>query len=233
MAPFCDLHAGVGAVDELAEGTPRAPRVVDRGLRGEAQRHPLPPGRPVVGNRDEVADERLDDAVAERDRAEHRRKIAAARPPELVDVARDDPVRPVLGGGHPRHSREPLALEKRAVRHAEQANPALGLVPREDVLRPVRRRVVGDDHEVDARGEVEREVLLDDVALVPDDQGHDDLHGGQPSRPARAGCAATAATWRASPGAAPSRPRRARRARTGRVPAARCRRSPRRPCPGG
>ena len=51
------------------------------------------------------------------------------------------------------------------------------LVPGEDLLGPVRRRVVGDDHLVDARREVEGEMLLDDVALVADEQGHHDLHG--------------------------------------------------------
>ena len=50
------------------------------------------------------------------------------------------------------------------------------LVAREHLLGPVGRRVVGDDHLVDARREVEGEVLLDDVALVAHEQGHDDLH---------------------------------------------------------
>ena len=65
-------------------------------------------------------------------------------------------------------------------RLAEDADAAAALVPGEDLLRPVRRRVVGDDHLVDARREVEGEVLLDDVALVADEQGHHDLHGREP-----------------------------------------------------
>ena len=40
--------------------------------------------------------------------------------------------------------------------------------------------MVGDDRDVDARGEVEGELLLDDVSLVADEQGHHDRHGLEP-----------------------------------------------------
>jgi hypothetical protein len=46
----------------------------------------------------------------------------------------------------------------------------------EDVGRSVGRVVVGSDDEVDSRGEMEGDVLIDDVGLVAYEQCHDELH---------------------------------------------------------
>ena len=45
----------------------------------------------------------------------------------------------------------------------------------------IKGPVVGDDHEVDARREVETKVGVDDVFLVPDQQRHDELHATPPA----------------------------------------------------
>ena len=137
------------AVDDLAERPPRAARVVDRGVGRQPERHAFLERPAVVGNGDEVTDERLHHPVAARDRVEHLRKGAAARPPELVGVAVHHPVGAVLGRRQPGHSRDPLALPELPGRLAQQTDAALALVPLEDLVRAVGRAVVRRDHEVD------------------------------------------------------------------------------------
>ena len=168
------------AVDDLAERPPRAAGVVDRGVRRQPERHAFLERPAVVGNGDEVTDERLHHPVAARDRVEHLRKGPAARPPELVGVTVHHPVGAVLGRRQLGHSRDPLPLPELPGGLAQQTDTALALVPLEDLARPVARAVVRRDHEVDAGREVERQMLLDDVALVADEQSHDDPHGRGP-----------------------------------------------------
>jgi hypothetical protein len=72
------------------------------------------------------------------------------------------------------------SLPEGAVRLADHPHPSILLVTREDLLRPVSRRVVGHDHEIDACRQVKRQVLFDDVALVPREQGHHDRHEREP-----------------------------------------------------
>ena len=86
----------------------------------------------------------------------------------------------MLGRRQARHPRDPVALPKRAVRLAEHADAAVTLVAGEHLLGPVGRAVIRHDHEIDAGREMEGEVLLDDVALVADEQGHDDRHEPEP-----------------------------------------------------
>ena len=86
----------------------------------------------------------------------------------------------MLGRGESRHARDPLALAERAVRLAEDTDAAVALVALEHLLGPVGRGVIRDDHLVDTRSQVEREVLFDDVALVAHEQGQHDLHEREP-----------------------------------------------------
>ena len=53
---------------------------------------------------------------------------------------------------------------------------SLARVALEDLGRPVLRAVVGRDDEVDAGVEVERDLRVDDVGLVADEERHDELH---------------------------------------------------------
>ena len=135
---------------DFAERPPRAPRIVDRGLGREAQRHALLEGTAVVGDGDEMAYEGLDEPVSTGDRAQHLRERTAARPPELVDVAVDHPVRTVLGRCKPRHARHPFALPERPVGLTDDPDAPVSLVTGEHVLGAVARGMVGDDDEIDA-----------------------------------------------------------------------------------
>ncbi len=104
---------------------------------------------------------------------------AAPGPPELVGVARDHPVGPVLDGGQPGHARHPLRLAKhlRAPRGCTTTRVVASVLARGSrTSRP--RAVIGDDHEVDPAGEVVAKPHVDEVCLVPDEQGHDDAHQG-------------------------------------------------------
>ena len=180
VASLDDLGVGMRTVHDFAKRPPRAPWVVDRSLRGEPQRHALLERAAVVGDGDEMAHERLDEPVSAWDRAQHVGERAAARPPELVDIAVDHPVRAVLARGETRHARYPLSLPERPIGLADHPHPTVSLVSGQHVLGAVARRVIGDEDEVDACTQVELEMLLDDVALVAREQGHHDSHGRNP-----------------------------------------------------
>ena len=145
--------------------------------RAQADGHPLGEERVPTRARDEVAPRRAHDAVVRRDAGEHA-QARPARPPELVRIRVQHPVGAVLGRRQPGHARHPLALAEVVPGLADQVEAALALVPFEHLRRPVLGAVVRRDHEVDAGGEVERDLRVDDVCLVPDEERHDELHRG-------------------------------------------------------
>ena len=78
----------------------------------------------VSGPRAELADERLHDLVAVGDHGEDVPEALAARPPELVRVARDDPVRAVVGHGAPGQVRPPRGTSLRLQREPISTRPS-------------------------------------------------------------------------------------------------------------
>ena len=137
------------AVDDLADRLVQRRGVVDRRQRRETHGHPL--GETLLArSRAEDAKERPDRPVARRHRREHLGQRRPARPPELVRVGVDHPVRPELGRREPRHPRHPLVLTQVLARLANQVHlPGAGVLL-EHLGRAVLRPVVGRDHEVDA-----------------------------------------------------------------------------------
>ena len=129
----------------------------------------------VVGARDERAPERLARRRRSRDRREHVLQRAAARPPELVGVTVDDPVRAELGGREPRHARHPLALAQPLGRLADQmerhprarTRSRISVVPSRELLSVAMTK--------SATGiQVERDLRVDDVCLVAREDGEDE-----------------------------------------------------------
>ena len=112
-------------------------------------------------------------------------EVASPRPPELVGVGVEDPVRAELGRREARHARHPLALAKVVARLADQMQVSLARVALEDLGRSVLGAVVGRDDEVDAGVQVERDLRVDDVRLVADEERHDELHRQASSWPRR------------------------------------------------
>ena len=100
----------VSAMGDLLVGVEDRLLVAGMGGSGEADDHPLGEERAVVGPRQEVSPAAADDAEPVGDRRQHVLQRAPARPPELVRVRVDHPVRAVLGGGQARHPRDPLVL---------------------------------------------------------------------------------------------------------------------------
>ncbi len=155
----CDL--GMRAMDDLADRLVQRRGIVDRRERREADGHALVERCLPVRPRDEDAQERGDRPVAGRHRVEHVAERGAARPPELVRVGVDHPVGAEVRRRQSRHAGDPLVLAKILPRLADQVDVSLACVPLEDLRRPVDRAIVGRDHEVRARVEMEREPGLD------------------------------------------------------------------------
>ena len=146
------------------------------GGRREAHRHALREERAVVRARQEVAPAAADDAEAVGHRREHVLQRAAARPPELVRIRVDHPVGAVVGRREPRHPGDPRVLAHVVGRLADEPQDAGALVPLEDLRRPVARRVVDRQDEVDAGMEMECDLRVDDVCLVPREERHHEPH---------------------------------------------------------
>ncbi len=146
------------------------------GRCGRANGHPLREERLPVGARHEVAPGAADDAEVGGDGREHVSQAPASRPPELVRVGVQDPVRSVLDRSELRHASDPLALAQVVPRLANELQDALRRVPLEDLRRAVGRPVVGGDDEVDAGAQVVRDLGVHDVRLVADEQRQHELH---------------------------------------------------------
>ena len=143
----------------------------------EPRGHPLGEEAVVVRPRNEVPPRAAHDAVARRERpSKSVAEVASARPPELVGVRVQDPVRAELGRREARHPRHPLALAQVVARLADEMQMPVARVALEDLRRPVLGAVVGRDDEVDAGVEVERDLGIHDVRLVADEERHDELH---------------------------------------------------------
>ncbi len=84
----------------------------------------------------------------------------------------------MLGRREPRHTRDPFLLPYVVTVLAQQVEIAGPLVTLEDLSRSVVRAIVRRDDEVDAGVKVERDLGLDDVRLVPGEQGHHEPHAG-------------------------------------------------------
>ena len=157
----------VPAVDHLADRLEERRRVVDRRERREADGEPLREGLVRVGAGSERPQERPDRPVPRWDCAEHVRQRCATRPPELVGVRVDHPVGAEVRRRQARHARDPFVLPEVVAGLANEMDMALARVPLEHLGRPVLRVVVGRDHEVRARVQVELEPRLDDVRPRP------------------------------------------------------------------
>jgi hypothetical protein len=86
----------------------------------------------------------------------------------------------VLGSRESGHVRDPFTLSERPVGSTDDVDSPIARVPRENVRGTVGRRMVCDHDDVDSGREMEVEMLLDDVALVADEEGHHDRHDGEP-----------------------------------------------------
>ena len=170
------VHVRIGPVDDLQIRPEEAPRIVDRRGTGDAHGHPLGERRLAPWARYEVAEQGADDAVAGRNRREDVLQRVSARPPELVGVAVDDPVRAELRRRQSPHASDPVGLPQVLTVLADQMEVAPLGVRLEDLGRAVLREVVGRDHEVDTRIEVEVDLRVDDVRLVPREECHHELH---------------------------------------------------------
>ena len=98
--------------------------------------------------------------------------------PELVGIGVQDPVGPEVRRGEPRHARDPLALTQVVAGLADQVEHAVARVALEDLRRLVLGAVVRRDDEIHACAEVVRDLRVDDVGLVADEEGHHELHAG-------------------------------------------------------
>ena len=154
----------------------RAVGMDEHGGRGQADGHPLCEERRPAAAREEEAPWSLDDAELLRDGGEHVLERAAARPPELVSVAADDPIGAVLFRRPARHRRPPLSRPKLLALLADELENAVALVRLEDLGSAVPRAMVDRDYEVDPRVEVERDDGVDHVRLIPGEEGQDQLH---------------------------------------------------------
>ena len=97
---------------------------------------------------------------------------AGVRDPELVGVSVDDPVGAVLGPckpGHPCVARPALVHLSRLPPGMRSSCP-VALIRVEDLRRPVARVMIRDDHEVDTGVQVVRDLCVDDVDLVADNE---------------------------------------------------------------
>ena len=168
-----DPHVGAGAMRRLEM---RAERMGMEARRAETRRHALREEPPVVRARHERPPGPTDGAEPLWDGSEQLLEAAAARMPELVGVRVEDPVGAEVGRREPCHPRDPLALAQVVARLADQVEHAVALVPLENLGRPVLRAVVRGDDEVDAGVEVVRDLRIDDVGLVADEECHDELH---------------------------------------------------------
>ena len=162
-------------MDDLADRLVQGAGIVDRREGREAHRHPL--GEVLLARpRAEDPQERADRPVARRHGRQHRGERGPTRPPELVRVRVDHPVRAVLRGREPRHPRHPFVLAQVLTGLADQAHLARPRVLLEHLRGAVLRVVVGCDHDVDAGIQMEREPRVDDVDLVPGQERHDEGH---------------------------------------------------------
>jgi hypothetical protein len=168
-----DLDVRSGPVNRLEV---RIERVNPRSRLLRANRHPFRERPRGLRSRDEVPPHPPDTAEPRRDRAEHLLQRPAARPPELVGVAVDDPVRTEARRRQSRHPSDHVDLRKR-IRKIDAMHVSGAGVSLEDLGRAVRRAVVRGDHEVHATRQVETDVVVDDVRLIPDEQCHHESHG--------------------------------------------------------
>ena len=161
---------------DLDDRPVEARRVVDRRVLRQARRHPVGEERSVVGPRHERTPEGLHDPVRVGHGGKDLLQRAAARPPELVGVGVDHPIRAELGRREPRHPRDPLALAEPLCRLADEVDRDVPNVGLQDLGRAIPRVVVRRDHEIDARVQVEGDLRVDDVLLVPRKHREDELH---------------------------------------------------------
>ena len=170
----------IRAVRDLDDRPVEARRVVDRRVLRQARGHALRKELPVVGPRDERAPEALHDAVLLRDRRQHFLQRAAARPPELVRIRVDHPVRAVLARPRAAPCASPTrpGAGPRPARGSGGATPSRSYRSRISVV-PSLRVVVRRDDEVGARVEVERDLRVDDVGLVAREHRDDEPHRRQ------------------------------------------------------
>ena len=158
-------------------------------------------GASRVRSRGERPEERPDRPVARRNRVEHVCERRATRPPELVGVGVDHPVRAELGCRQPGHARDPLVLPQIVAVLADEVDVPFTCVALENVRRPVLRAVVGRDDEIGARVQVKREPGVDDIRLVAREECHDERHrrGSVRRRARRASSASTRCSARTMP----------------------------------
>ena len=163
-------------MDRLQIRAEEARRIVDRRRRRDPRHHSFRKEGAVVRPRHELPQERANDPVALRDGGEHLLQRPPTRPPELVGVARDDPVGAELLGGEPRHPGRPLPFPHLLSLLADEVQVPAARIRLEDRKCPVFGAMIRRDDEVDPGVEVKGDLRIDDVRLVAGAKRHHDLH---------------------------------------------------------
>ena len=176
LRPDRHRHVRIRAVDHLQVRPVEAPRIVDRRRRRRSDGHALGERRIPVRAGDKVPEQRANDSVARGNRCQYFLQRLAARPPEFVRVAVDNPIGPEVGRGEPGHAGHPFGLLKVLALLADQMQLTAARIRLEDVRRPVLRPIVRRDDEVDSSVQVKVDVRAHDVRLVAREQCHDELH---------------------------------------------------------
>src|SRR5258708_3692262 len=109
----------------------------------------------------EVASLHLDLAELGWHGREHVTQISYERPPEFIRVVMDHPVGAMSQPGDLGHMRDAIALVMALLLVANDLGDAHALVLSKDLAGAILRSVVGDNHEIDALGQVILEVGLD------------------------------------------------------------------------
>ena len=174
-----DHSAGIGAVQHLrGKGIPQAVAGIavealdrlrrDRGLGRVALAgdHRVPAGHREAATTARQGGDRLPHSLS-----------WLATDPELVGIAVDHPVGPVLLGGEAGHARHPAGLLIGVGRLVDQPGQTAGHGFGGDRRGGVPRTVVGDQKKVDSLGQVMLQVDGQQVGLVAHQQGHHQLHG--------------------------------------------------------
>ncbi len=169
-----DLDASQGPMADLggqrqAERADRPVLAVDHHARSLFA---IPPGeRRMVPAPD------LERRAAGRGLGQHLLQGRAGRRPELVVVIVDHPIGRVLRGRQPGHPGHPFGLAEFVLGLVDKLRAARADVFAHDCRRLISRPVVGDDEEIDALLQMELDVLAQQLAGIPDQQGHQQLHG--------------------------------------------------------
>jgi hypothetical protein len=169
LSVAADRERRIGPIERSQR--PRDRLWLPRRIERAPPRHPLPE-RSLARARDEQPDESLDEPVPRRDRRERVLQALAARPPELVRVSVEDPVRPVVACCEAHEPCPELSLREPGI-DLDQLHAAVLDVAVEACRGVATSR---DEHDVDPAFEVERDLGIGGVGVVADDESLDQSH---------------------------------------------------------